>query len=276
MTEAGRDAARADAPTGGSVAAAPSGPPTPPMPRRRSALRRALKRLGKRVERGPGRDLLSTLTRRLVGLLWRTCRLETSGTSALEALAADGAPFIACYWHGHQLFCVRALLRVRDAEPSLALGYLISPSRDGDAAAGVFADLDLHVIRGSATRGGAQALREIYLAIRQRNVCPVVTPDGPTGPARAFKPGVAMLASLAGVPVVPLAMSARPAATLGSWDAAIVPWPFARVHVAVGEPVTVPKGLDAAGLERWCVEAGRCIDDCAHRADAALGVKRAA
>jgi lysophospholipid acyltransferase (LPLAT)-like uncharacterized protein len=29
----------------------------------------------------------------------------------------------------------------------------------------------------------------------------------------------------------------------------VIPKPFARVAIAVGEPVYIPKGLDAAGLE---------------------------
>ena len=228
----------------------------------RARRRGPLKRLGRAAAPRAGRAAAS--------LLWRTCRLSTGGTEALEALAREGRPFVACYWHAHQLFCVRALLAIRERHPALNLGYLISPSRDGDDAARLFADLELRVIRGSATRGGAAALREIFLAIRSEGVSPVITPDGPTGPARVFKPGVAMIASLAGVPLVPLAMAARPAATLGSWDRALVPLPFARVHVEAGEPIEVPRPLDDAASAALCDSAGAALEALGARATEAL------
>jgi lysophospholipid acyltransferase (LPLAT)-like uncharacterized protein len=34
------------------------------------------------------------------------------------------------------------------------------------------------------------------------------------------------------------------------WDRFVIPKPLARVAIVVGEPVYVPKGLDAPGLER--------------------------
>lgn len=187
---------------------------------------------------------LPGIARGLINLLWRTCRVQIEGRDRIKPLLDSGHPFIPCYWHGHQIFCVRALLDLREEQHDLKLGYLISPSRDGEAAAKVFADLDLHIVRGSATRGGAQALREIYQIIRRDGVSPIVTPDGPTGPHQEFKPGVVMLASLASLPILPLSFAAYPVLRLTSWDRMIVPLPFARVRVVIGDPVEVPRGLD--------------------------------
>ncbi len=38
------------------------------------------------------------------------------------------------------------------------------------------------------------------------------------------------------------------------WDSFVIPKPLARIAIAVGEPVYVAKGLDAAGLERLQLE----------------------
>jgi lysophospholipid acyltransferase (LPLAT)-like uncharacterized protein len=32
------------------------------------------------------------------------------------------------------------------------------------------------------------------------------------------------------------------------WDKFVIPWPFARIAIAIGEPVYIKKGLDAAAL----------------------------
>ena len=237
-----------------STAAVPDGAsaPGPVQPsgkrrRQRSAIRLWAER------RVPG------VARALINLLWRTCRVEVQGTSRIEHLLESGQAFIPCYWHGHQLFCVHALLALRERHPALKLGHLISPSRDGNAAAEVLEDLGLHVIRGSATRGGAQALRDIYQSIRRDGVSPIVTPDGPTGPYEQFKPGVALLASLAGAPLVPLSFSAPVSFRLSSWDKALIPLPFSRVRVLIGLPVTVERELDEPAQIRLSAELSRTL-----------------
>ena len=49
--------------------------------------------------------------------------------------------------------------------------------------------------------------------------------------------------------IQPLTYCASRAWKVG-WDRFVIPKIAARVVIAVGEPVYVPKGLDAAGLER--------------------------
>ena len=78
---------------------------------------------------------------------------------------------------------------------------------------------------------------------------PAITPDGPRGPPWKFKPGAVLLAQLSQRPIIPLGYAASRAWKI-QWDRFVIPKPFARIAIAVGEPVYVPKGLDAAGLER--------------------------
>jgi len=105
------------------------------------------------------------------------------------------------------------------------------------------------VIRGSSTHTGARALRDYYQALAQEGVSPAITPDGPRGPPWKFKPGAVLLAQLSGRPMIPLSYAASHAWKI-KWDRFVIPWPFARIAVAIGEPVYVAKGLDAPGLER--------------------------
>ena len=78
-----------------------------------------------------------------------------------------------------------------------------------------------------------------------------LTPDGPRGPAERVKPGLAWLASRSGWAVVPVAAAAKRAWVLGSWDRFRIPWPFARVCLAFGEPLRVPPELDEGSGEAW-------------------------
>jgi lysophospholipid acyltransferase (LPLAT)-like uncharacterized protein len=64
--------------------------------------------------------------------------------------------------------------------------------------------------------------------------------DGPSGPQYEFKPGAVLMARIASVPLVPMACAADRAWYLNRWDAFMIPKPFARIVLAVGEPLDVP------------------------------------
>ena len=151
------------------------------------------------------------------------------------------------YWHQHQLFCAKYLFEQRSA--GVKLGVLISPSVDGEFGAIIVRSLGGEVIRGSSTHTGARALRDYYQALVHEGISPVIAPDGPRGPPWKFKPGALLLAQLSQRPVLPLSYCASRAWKI-SWDRFVIPKIGARIVIAVGEPVYVAKGLDAAGLER--------------------------
>jgi len=182
----------------------------------------------------------------LVRWVWRWSRVvRVIGAEHITAALTRAPSFIPVYWHQHQLFCVKHLLAQRGA--GVRLGFLISPSVDGEIGAMIVRNLGAEVIRGSSTHTGARALRDYYQALAHDAVSPAITPDGPRGPAWKFKPGAVLLAQLSGRPMIPLAYAASRAWKI-KWDRFVIPMPLARVVIAVGEPVYVNKGLDAAGL----------------------------
>jgi lysophospholipid acyltransferase (LPLAT)-like uncharacterized protein len=204
----------------------------------------------------------------LLRLVWRWSRvIRVLGAEHIVAALERAPSFIPVYWHQHQVFCVKHLLEQRGA--GLKLGFLISPSVDGEIGAMIVRNLGGEVIRGSSTHTGARALRDYYQALAQQGVSPAITPDGPRGPAWKFKPGAVLLAQLSGRPMIPLSYAASRAWKI-KWDRFVIPWPLSRVVIAVGEPVYVPKGLDAAGLERLQGEMERRLEDLYQMADSAL------
>lgn len=184
----------------------------------------------------------------LVRMVWRWSSVVSIVGNDHIAAAIERAPsFIPVYWHQHQLFCVKHLLGLREA--GVKLGFLISPSVDGELGAMIVRSVGGEVIRGSSTHTGARALRDYYQALSHAAVSPAITPDGPRGPPWQFKPGAVLLAQLSQRPIIPLAYAASRAWKI-KWDKFVIPKPLARIAIAIGEPVYVAKGLDAAGLER--------------------------
>jgi lysophospholipid acyltransferase (LPLAT)-like uncharacterized protein len=205
----------------------------------------------------------------LVRLVWGWSRVvRVLGAEHIAAALERSPSFIPVYWHQHQLFCVKHLLEQRRA--GLKLGFLISPSVDGEIGAMIVRSLGGEVIRGSSTHTGARALRDYYQALAHEGVSPAITPDGPRGPPWKFKPGAVLLAQLSGRPMIPLSYAASRAWKI-KWDRFVIPKPFSRIVVAVGEPVYVPKGLDSVGLERLESEMERRLRNIFDEAKGVLG-----
>jgi lysophospholipid acyltransferase (LPLAT)-like uncharacterized protein len=208
-------------------------------------------RSGRRLTRGRlfSYKILVPVGVSLLRLVWRWSRVvRVSGAEHIASALARAPSFIPVYWHQHQVFCVELLLN--QSRAGLKLGFLISPSVDGEIGAMLVRSLGGVVIRGSSSHTGARALRDYYQALAHEGVSPAITPDGPRGPPWKFKPGAVLLAQMSGRPMIPLSFAASRAWKI-KWDSFVIPWPLSRISIAVGEPVYVPKGLDAAGLERW-------------------------
>lgn len=215
----------------------------------RNTLYRRLTRSGRRMT--AARRLLYALAvpigLAIIRLWWASCRIiAVVGVEHLEAALSKAPSLVPCYWHQHQGFCAKYLLG--QSKRGLAVGWLISPSVDGEIGAMLVRRVGGRVIRGSSTHTGARALRDYYLALVQQNISPVITPDGPRGPRFMFKPGAILLAQMSGRPMLPLAYAAS-RASLIKWDKFVLPWPGARIVIAIGAPRYVPRVLDAAHLE---------------------------
>jgi lysophospholipid acyltransferase (LPLAT)-like uncharacterized protein len=205
----------------------------------------------------------------LAKLFWRMCRIKhVLGQEHADAVLAANKPVIPCYWHHRQLFCVRYLTGLQ--ERGLKIGFLVSPSVDGELAAQLVGAWGARSIRGSSTRTGAQAMRDLYQAIVRDGISPVTTPDGPTGPARKFKAGTVILAQLSGSPMLPISYAAKKAWRLGTWDCFVIPRPFTRIAIAVGKPRYIARKLPANGLEAIRQEMEDVLNDLEHKAADAL------
>ena len=132
-----------------------------------------------------------------VRALHKTLRLRHFQSSNLE----EQPQYIQTFWHEH----LALMLHSRFRFPIMVMS---SRSKDGDLSAGVFERYGVECARGSSTRGGSSALREMIRRARKgRNI--VFTPDGPKGPRRVAKDGVIFAAQATGLPIVPVAFAAK-------------------------------------------------------------------
>jgi lysophospholipid acyltransferase (LPLAT)-like uncharacterized protein len=185
----------------------------------------------------------------LIKMFWSTCRVvRVIGDEHTERALQQAPSLIPVYWHQHQLFCAKYLLEQQ--RRGLKLGFLISPSVDGDIGVMVVSRFKGHVIRGSSSHTGARALRDYYEALVKQGISPSITPDGPKGPRFVFKPGAILLSQMSQRPILPMAYAAS-RATLFQWDKFVLPWPFSRIVIAIGEPRQVPRTLRPEALAEF-------------------------
>lgn len=175
-----------------------------------------------------------------------TLRPRWSGGERFHAVVRERRPTVLVVWH-HQLFLASWLIWKFGVRRGLPVLVLISRSRDGTLGTEVGRLLGAEVARGSTSRGGGPALRQLVRALAGGRTV-LVIPDGPRGPARELKPGVVALAELGGVPVLPLGMAVDRGWRLKSWDRMVIPKPFARLRVLVGEDRRLGR-LDESGRE---------------------------
>jgi lysophospholipid acyltransferase (LPLAT)-like uncharacterized protein len=204
----------------------------------------------------------------IIRLWWLTCRVvRVEGAEHFDAALAKAPSLIPCYWHQHQLFCGKYLVDQRSR--GLQVGWLISPSVDGELGAMMVRRFGGRVIRGSSTSTGALVLRDYYEALTRESVSPVITPDGPRGPRFQFKPGAILLARMSGRPILPMAYAAS-RAWLIKWDKFVIPVPFSRIVIAVGPPRYVPRGSDGTPIEQLQSEMTQELKRLYHVASASL------
>lgn len=159
-----------------------------------------------------------------------TCRVKVVDPEGFY----DAARFPVIYAVWHNRIPLIGNLMKRDMRNRLAV--LISASRDGNYGSAVVRHLGLRPVRGSSSKGGMKALRDLLRELADGNAI-VVPLDGPRGPRYEVQPGLVLLARKSGVPIVPVCLNAPDRWQLRSWDQTQLPKPFSQVELRFGHAI---------------------------------------
>jgi lysophospholipid acyltransferase (LPLAT)-like uncharacterized protein len=181
-------------------------------------------------------------------LLFRTLRIRlvAADPSTSPYLTDTTESFIYCVWHDSVAFPMFAGRHVRTVA-------LVSKHQDGSCLGRGLQMLGIGLVRGSSSRDGAPAMRELLRLPAGKHV--VLTPDGPRGPRRRIKPGLIFLASRTGRSIVPTAFAASRSWSLrGNWTNLIIPKPFSTAYALTGTPIRIPSGIEREELVNFEVK----------------------
>jgi lysophospholipid acyltransferase (LPLAT)-like uncharacterized protein len=178
-----------------------------------------------------------------LGFALRTTRWSLEGHEHMAPHAA-GAPVVVAFWHERLPMMPMLWLRARQSHEGRnthnRVHVLVSQHRDGQFIGAVVSRFALNVVLGSSSRGGAKGMRVLLNLIGGGDHI-AITPDGPRGPRRVAAAGVAQIAALSGVPVLPCAAQTTRRWVLRTWDRMVVPKPFGRGVVVCLPTISVPR-----------------------------------
>lgn len=202
--------------------------------------------------------------------LFATCRkvhLAPAERLTLKYIAGPDDPerFILCTWHDALViptFCSIKKVRQRTC-------CLVSRHQDGGYLADAMAILGYSTVRGSTSKGGAQALKQLLDDTAGKHI--VITPDGPRGPRRELKPGAVYLASQTGRKIcVGAYVCCRGWRIQGSWTDMLIPKPFTTIYLLTSEPIAVPPDLSREQLQHYVGVVQTALDDLNSEAERVL------
>jgi len=177
--------------------------------------------------------------------------LQDPDTSAYDPNGRER--YLYCVWHDTILF---PLFMGRHCHSA----GIVSRHQDGSYLAETMKRIKVKPVRGSSGKGGAQALRESIAVTHDHHI--TITPDGPRGPEHVMKDGIVYLASKSGRRIAPLTYQcSRYWRLRANWTDLIIPKPFSRVTLIVGQPISVPGKLSREQLDEYTALVQAAMDD---------------
>jgi lysophospholipid acyltransferase (LPLAT)-like uncharacterized protein len=175
----------------------------------------------------------------LLAVLARTWRMRIVNADPWRARHAAQKPCIVAFWHGEILGSAWFFRHQ-------GVSTMVSTHGDGEIIAKLIEIWGIASVRGSSSRGGGNALRQMVRFLEEGRTF-AITPDGPRGPAGVPQSGVLLASARTGAPIFTVRIESSRAWRMNGWDRFMVPKPFARVTVTFGDP-WVATGTDESAL----------------------------
>ena len=159
------------------------------------------------------------------------------------------------FWHNRMFLLPWIRQNFFPGDPA---GILTSPSGDGLIIAQACEQFGLKPVRGSSSRRGMLAMKEMVELINTGYDIGI-TPDGPRGPRYNLNMGVIKLAQLTGAELQPVHIRFDRAIRFKTWDGFLLPVPFSDVEIEFARPLTVPRRMTEDECERQRAELERIM-----------------
>ena len=182
---------------------------------------------------------------RFTRLYSKTLRLKIENEEEWLRYLNNGGTVLLCTWHQQFFSAIRHFQDYKAFNPSL----MISQSKDGKIVAGVAKRSGWNPVRGSSSKGGKIALRNMVANLKKSKLSGHIV-DGPRGPSGVVKPGVIRLVHASNAVIVPFYVFAENSWHFNSWDKFLLPKPFSKVVLRFDKMIHLKKTKDKNLFEK--------------------------
>jgi len=170
------------------------------------------------------------------GLVHRTARWTYEGMHHHDAADPDQGRVIFTVWHEFYFaFLAYTFFLKGENIACIALG---GPKGRGFRVIADRFGATVFMTKKGDKEVNRKAVAGVIHEMRQSGRNTFIAVDGPNGPARQAKFGVAKLAEEGEGTILPMKLLVSGKFRIPRWDSMIIPLPFARIRVIYGEPVS--------------------------------------
>jgi lysophospholipid acyltransferase (LPLAT)-like uncharacterized protein len=174
-----------------------------------------------------------------------TARYHVLGKEHLDDLDAAGRSAIWTSWHGVTMMVSGYLFRHFTGNEDKML-IIVPDDWRGDTLAEWIRISGGTSFAVSMEENSLLAARRFLQLVREakKGKSVYLNPDGPDGPSGVPKPGLAFLAGRSGAAILPMGLYTASRMQLSRWDRYSLPFPFSRITLLFGEPLTIAPDED--------------------------------
>jgi hypothetical protein len=208
-----------------------------------------------------------------IKLIYLTSKKRFINNDVMMRRFKDKQPIILASWHSRIMMSPIICTKAKEVNKTDKIAVLASKHGDGKFVGKIMEKFGAILISGSSRDGRKSSrgidmhgLKNIFRALKN-NLGIAITPDGPRGPDRKVGGGVIKIASMSGVPIMPIAFGYSKLIELKTWDKFRVPLPFGTIICYVGELLFIDKKTTEEQEKKLRLELGEKINFVASKAD---------
>ena len=213
------------------------------------------KRIKKILNLKISQNILAFILILFIRFIYFTTSVKYRGVDKIKKYMKDGKPVILVFWHS------RCVLISKFWKNNLGMRRhpiygIFSTHRDGRLIGKLFGFLGVKNII-SSSKDTMQASKVVMKSMRllKSGISIGFTPDGPVGPRMNFVSDSAFLfAKASGAPVVPVYISPKNPIILNSWDRLLIPKPFHKAIIEVGDFLFINRKISDEDFEKVKVD----------------------
>lgn len=171
----------------------------------------------------------------LINGVGRSIRFREINREYASQMKSKKKNVIFAFWHNRLIMMPYFYRTFMDRKN---ITVMVSRSKDGQIITDIAEKFGYKMVRGSSSRGGKAALREMVRLLKS-GWDAGYTPDGPRGPRYSIGQGLVTIAQMTGYPIIPVSYEVTRRIVINSWDKLIIPVPFCRGVLVFGDPLII-------------------------------------